>query len=90
MLRIVKSRLTCPYCSIVLNYTNISIDHTLAKSRGGSDSVENIHFICLKCNFLKGSLTEKEFLILRHKMDCDKELKNLLLQNIKLKGAIKT
>jgi 5-methylcytosine-specific restriction endonuclease McrA len=46
----------CGYCLKSAN----TIDHVLPKSRGGSDSWENLVACCLRCNNLKGDRTPQE------------------------------
>ena len=38
-----------------------SIDHKLPKNRGGSNELINLHLVCIKCNKVKGDLTDEEF-----------------------------
>lgn len=62
LVEILKAGITCPYCSLNVDLWQISVDHILPKSRGGSDDRSNIHFTCATCNALKGSWTEEEFI----------------------------
>jgi len=48
----------CQYCGY--KGEKLSIDHVLPRSRGGSDSWENVTTACLRCNLLKGDRTPKE------------------------------
>lgn len=48
----------CTYCG---NLDNITIDHIVALSRGGSHSIGNITSACKSCNFSKGSKTIMEW-----------------------------
>ena len=49
---------SCQYC----NYkgSELSIDHVLPRSRGGSDNWENVTTACLRCNIQKGNRTPEE------------------------------
>ena len=49
---------SCQYC----NYkgSQLSIDHVLPRSRGGSDNWENVTTACLRCNIQKGNRTPEE------------------------------
>src|SRR5579884_1562719 len=51
----------CPYCSAPIDVLNMSIDHRVPVSRGGSLELSNLDAICADCNRLKGALTGKEF-----------------------------
>ena len=49
----------CAYCGekmglIFENEKSFTIDHVLARVRGGSDSVHNLTFACQSCNSMKG------------------------------------
>lgn len=46
----------CAYCS----HHASTIDHVIPRSRGGSDSWENLVACCLKCNNIKGDRTPQE------------------------------
>ncbi len=48
----------CQYC----NYrgSDLSIDHVLPRSRGGTDNWENVTTACLRCNVQKGNRTPEE------------------------------
>lgn len=47
----------CQYCSAK---EELTIDHVLPSSRGGSDSWENMVTACIKCNAKKGNRTPME------------------------------
>jgi hypothetical protein len=51
----------CPYCSRPIDVLNMSPDHRIPVSRGGSLALSNLDAICADCNRLKGALTGKEF-----------------------------
>lgn len=48
----------CQYCGF--SGDRLSIDHVLPRSRGGSDSWENVTTACLPCNVRKGNRTPRE------------------------------
>ena len=48
----------CQYCGY--SGERLSIDHILPRSRGGSDSWENVTTACLPCNVRKGNRTPRE------------------------------
>ena len=51
----------CSYCNKQIPYLDFSIDHKLPKNRGGSNELSNLHLVCIKCNKVKGDLTDEEF-----------------------------
>jgi 5-methylcytosine-specific restriction endonuclease McrA len=48
----------CQYCGY--GGDRLSIDHILPRSRGGTDSWENVTTACLPCNVRKGNRTPRE------------------------------
>ncbi|MFN8358474.1 MAG: HNH endonuclease [Candidatus Kapaibacterium sp.] len=48
----------CQYCGS--SSTPLTLDHIIPKSRGGSESWENLVAACVKCNNRKGSRTPEE------------------------------
>lgn len=50
----------CQYCQKRFPRQQLSLDHVHPRSRGGSDSWENIVCACLKCNVRKGGRTPQE------------------------------
>lgn len=74
----------CHYCSAALDPRTFSIDHADPVSRGGSHSTYNLRMCCLRCNKIKGSFTEAEFVKLRSCAldlggECFKQLNSRLL-----------
>ena len=55
---LLRDNSSCQYC----NYkgSELSIDHVLPRSRGGSDNWENVTTACLRCNVQKGNRTPEE------------------------------
>lgn len=51
----------CQYCGAKNN--QLSIDHVVPRSRGGTDSWENVTTACLPCNVQKGNKTPQEALM---------------------------
>ncbi len=49
---------SCQYCGY--KGEKLSVDHVVPRSRGGSDSWENVTTACLSCNVLKGNRTPHE------------------------------
>jgi len=48
----------CQYCGC--KGEKLSIDHIIPRSRGGTDTWDNVTTACLSCNVMKGSRTPKE------------------------------
>ncbi|MFM1813111.1 MAG: hypothetical protein RLZZ336_2049 [Cyanobacteriota bacterium] len=48
----------CQYCGSA--HEALSIDHVMPRSRGGSDSWDNVTTACLPCNVRKGNRTPRE------------------------------
>ncbi len=46
---------TCQYCSCVLTAGDLTLDHVLPRSRGGSSTWENLVACCHDCNRRKGN-----------------------------------
>jgi len=53
-----RDNYTCQYCSDRRH--DLTIDHIIPKSRGGTDTWDNVVAACLKCNVKKGDRTPKE------------------------------
>ncbi|MCT0219400.1 HNH endonuclease [Synechococcus sp. CS-1329] len=49
---------SCQYCGY--QGEQLSIDHVIPRSRGGTDTWENVTTACLRCNVRKGSRTPRE------------------------------
>lgn len=43
----------CAYCGRPLKMKNMTVDHLIPKSKGGSNSIENLMPSCQDCNFTK-------------------------------------
>jgi len=57
----------CYYCRRKMDLSwqsefSFSIDHYVARSKGGKDTVENLRFCCRDCNFLKGDMDPEKYL----------------------------
>lgn len=55
-----RDGLVCRYCGIALAFTEVTIDHVMPRSRGGSDKPANLAVCCRRCNSSKGDRTPNE------------------------------
>lgn len=51
----------CAYCGKRVRLRNMTIDHAIPLSRGGTDGMENMRISCKMCNRLKGDMLPDEF-----------------------------
>jgi 5-methylcytosine-specific restriction endonuclease McrA len=52
---LLRDRNTCQYCAQVLPSTELTLDHVVPRSRGGSSTWENLVACCHDCNHRKGN-----------------------------------
>lgn len=52
----------CGGCEEHFPIRNLTIDHVVPQSKGGSDHLENLQLLCGACNSTKGSGTHEQFL----------------------------
>ena len=45
----------CQYCGDVFDFEDLTIDHVVPRSKGGSNARENLQLLCLSCNTEKGN-----------------------------------
>jgi CRISPR/Cas system Type II protein with McrA/HNH and RuvC-like nuclease domain len=59
-----KQNYRCAYTGelLVVGEQKATIDHKRPISRGGDDSVDNLHWITKRMNEMKGAFTHEEFL----------------------------
>ncbi len=55
-----RDQYTCQYCGAMPGRAELTIDHVLARSRGGLTEWENVTTACRPCNQHKGNRTPKE------------------------------
>ena len=55
-----RDNYTCQYCGCKPGSEELTIDHILARSRGGKSNWENCVLACIKCNHKKSCKTPKE------------------------------
>ncbi len=44
----------CAGCKILFPFPNLTIDHVVPRSKGGTDHLENLQLLCAACNSIKG------------------------------------
>ena len=52
---LLRDRNTCQYCATVLPAAELTLDHVVPRSRGGSSTWENLVACCHPCNRTKGN-----------------------------------
>lgn len=52
---LLRDRNTCQYCGVVLPSGDLTLDHVVPRSRGGSSTWENLVACCHLCNRRKGN-----------------------------------
>jgi 5-methylcytosine-specific restriction endonuclease McrA len=57
---LLRDRNTCQYCGIVLPSSELTLDHVIPRSRGGTSTWENLVAACHDCNRRKGNLMLNE------------------------------
>lgn len=72
----------CYYCSeTIKDKNNITVDHLIPKSKGGSSEDDNLVIACRRCNNKKGSMDEDQYkLQLKQK----KEIYKIPIYDIKI------
>ena len=64
----VKITRKCPYCGKHLTKSGSHMDHIHPVAKGGQSVLENLVFVCSRCNQMKGKLTLNKF-ISKHRLD---------------------
>jgi len=57
---LLRDRNTCQYCLVALASGELTLDHVVPRSRGGSSTWENLVACCHPCNRRKGNQTPIE------------------------------
>lgn len=50
---------SCRGCGDYMRQRNLTIDHIVPRSKGGSDDMENLQLLCQACNSMKGNRTQE-------------------------------
>ena len=53
----------CQGCLLSFPFRNMTIDHVIPSSRGGTDHIDNLQLLCGACNSVKGNGSNEEFLV---------------------------
>ena len=56
-----KQRGICLTCGGEYAYKNLEVDHVVPRAEGGSDTLDNLQLLCVRCNRRKGSMSMKDF-----------------------------
>lgn len=65
-----KQKLICPLTGEKITKSNISLDHILPISRGGTNDKHNLRFVTFTANTAKNSMTDLEFIDFCRKIVC--------------------
>ena len=52
----------CAGCRVAFPFRNMTIDHIVPQSKGGTDHIDNLQLLCGACNSLKGNRDQTRFL----------------------------
>ena len=52
----------CHGCEVLFPFRNMTIDHILPRSRGGSDAPDNLQLLCGACNSTKSNRTQEDLI----------------------------
>ncbi|MEW6203107.1 MAG: HNH endonuclease [bacterium] len=55
-----RDRFTCQYCGTIHQAANLTLDHVIPRSHGGTTCWENVVTACRQCNIAKGDCTPDE------------------------------
>ena len=55
-----RDTFSCQYCGVAPGRSQLTVDHVVPRSRGGSHDWQNLVTACKRCNQKKGSLTPDE------------------------------
>ena len=52
----------CNGCEVLFPFRNMTIDHIIPRSRGGTDDPDNLQLLCGACNSTKSNRTQDELI----------------------------
>lgn len=76
----------CAICGSYVNFDDMTVDHIVPLSRGGTNAMRNLRLACRTCNRSKGNLSDEEFCRLAFKIIVNYKRKSLM--NIFVKERI--
>ena len=50
----------CAGCEVLFPFRNLTVDHIVARARGGSDHLDNLQLLCGACNSMKGAGSQEQ------------------------------
>ncbi len=53
----------CGGCQVMFPFRNMTVDHIVAQSKGGSDHMDNLQLLCRACNSTKGAKSQEGFIV---------------------------
>ncbi|MCY4113119.1 MAG: HNH endonuclease signature motif containing protein [Chloroflexi bacterium] len=52
----------CAGCLVLFPFRNFTVDHIIARRKGGSDALDNLQLLCAACNAVKGTQSQEAFI----------------------------
>ena len=52
----------CAGCQVMFPFRNMTVDHLVPQSKGGSDHLDNLQLLCGACNSIKGAQSQEAFI----------------------------
>ena len=52
----------CAGCQMMFPFRNMTIDHIVPQSKGGTDHIDNLQLLCGACNSTKGTGTQEQLI----------------------------
>ena len=53
---------SCAGCRVMFPFRNMTVDHVVPQSKGGTDHMTNLQLLCGACNSMKGTRGQEEFI----------------------------
>lgn len=77
----------CIYCEQRIHWKDLSIDHKQPISRGGSSEPDNLVWVDLSCNMVKGSMTADEYINFLAFIRRHPEVEQYIIPRLKMGGG---